>query len=108
MVPHLWVPLEGAEEQIKTVNSHLFISPSLWYFSAVKYMGYKAVYLHEVELLLAPFNLYASQSFSSKAQCSVCSAFFILKCAKAFSLKRLSQTDSLVKTQHIKQCQWYL
>lgn len=34
--------------------------------------------------------------------------FVILICAKAFSLKRLSQTDSLVKTQHIKQCQWYL
>lgn len=29
VVPHLWIPLEGAEEQIKTINSLLFISPSL-------------------------------------------------------------------------------
>lgn len=29
VVPHLWIPLEGAEEQIRTINSLLIISPSL-------------------------------------------------------------------------------
>lgn len=56
VVPHLWIPLEGAEEQIRTINSLLIISPSLMLYgislclSVVKYMDYEAIHLQRVEI----------------------------------------------------------
>ncbi len=103
MVPHLWVPLEGAEEQIKTVNSHLLISPSLdsvVFFFACLLSNTQATKLFS-SCSWAPFH---NQSlcksvihFKCTLQYTLMDMFslfnftpVIFKCAKAFLLKRLS------------------
>lgn len=106
MVPHLRVPLEGAEEQIKTVNSHLLISPSLdsvvILFACLLSNTQATKSLHAVELLLlAPFyNQSLCKSvihFKCTLQYTLMDMFslfnftpVIFKCAKDFLLKRFS------------------
>ncbi len=119
MVPHLWVPLEGAEEQIKTVHSHLFISPSL--DSVVFFFACLLLNTQATKLFSSCSWAVTACTFPQPISMQICNSFqmhakghfqFVQLYASAVSFLnvprpfiekiflRKALTESLVKAQH--------